>query len=194
MLEWFVDVDLALVFCLCCFVEMCCVTGFFQSCPTIAVALSAACVLFFWWAVKIVVLNNLVGKQNGFSKMLTQTCDPHSWQYCSIRNAVEYNFTSVRESTGIKSRLRDVVIVGAGPSGLAMAAVLNDKGVETLNIDAASEAGASWNLDEQVGLDGYNRAYDRLCLHTDRGMSGLPFMALPSNYPAYVPARMVSSL
>jgi len=56
-----------------------------------------------------------------------------------------------------------VAIVGAGPSGLAVAAVLRSQGVESVLLERADELGSSWR-----------GRYERLHLHTARRLSGLP--------------------
>jgi hypothetical protein len=70
-----------------------------------------------------------------------------------------------------------VVIVGAGPAGLACAGALRAVGVENVILEKAGAVGAVWR-----------RHYDRLHLHTDRGHSGLPGLAMPGSYPRY-PSR-----
>ncbi|MGH2807553.1 MAG: flavin-containing monooxygenase [Actinomycetota bacterium] len=57
-----------------------------------------------------------------------------------------------------------VVVVGGGPAGLAVAAVLKAKGIDALVLEKAEEIGASWKAH-----------YDRLHLHTVRWLSGLPY-------------------
>ncbi|WP_349631169.1 flavin-containing monooxygenase [Bradyrhizobium jicamae] len=71
----------------------------------------------------------------------------------------------------------DAIIVGAGPAGLACAATMRAAGLIVTVLEKADCVGAVWRLH-----------YDRLHLHTDRRHSGLPGMAMPSNYPAY-PSR-----
>ena len=56
-----------------------------------------------------------------------------------------------------------VVIVGAGPTGLAAAAVLKERGVEAVLLERSDAIGESWR-----------RRYARLHLHTVRWLSGLP--------------------
>jgi putative flavoprotein involved in K+ transport len=58
--------------------------------------------------------------------------------------------------------------VGAGPAGLAAGAMLQARGVETLLLDRSHRVGDSWR-----------RHNDRLHLHTVRGLSGLPGLAIP---------------
>eukprot|EP01135_Chromosphaera_perkinsii_P005744 Nk52_evm44s359 gene=Nk52_evmTU44s359 len=142
--------------------------------------------------------------------------DPAPWKKCSHgekgERGVDATFspsswTDVRGEDGevglsiIADRdlVIPVLIIGAGPSGLAMAATLNHKGVKTLNVDVAPVAGASWNLEEKDGEEeeergevrpSWNRAYERLHLHTEKGMSSLPFMKIPEMAPKYVPAGM----
>src|SRR3981081_1571220 len=57
----------------------------------------------------------------------------------------------------------DVVVIGAGPAGLAPAAPLSRGGVEALVVDRGEQVGTSWR--------GH---YDRLHLHTARRFSHLP--------------------
>ena len=72
----------------------------------------------------------------------------------------------------------DAIIVGAGPAGLACAATMRAAGLDVTVCEKADNVGSVWR-----------RHYDRLHLHTDRGHSGLPGMAMPRNYPLY-PSRM----
>jgi cation diffusion facilitator CzcD-associated flavoprotein CzcO len=71
----------------------------------------------------------------------------------------------------------DAIIVGAGPAGLACAATLSRAGLKTTILEKADTVGAVWR-----------RHYDRLHLHTDRGHSALPGLAMPRSYPRY-PSR-----
>jgi cation diffusion facilitator CzcD-associated flavoprotein CzcO len=67
------------------------------------------------------------------------------------------------------------VAIGAGPAGLAAAAELQRAGVETVVLDKADRVGSSWA--------GH---YDRLHLHTSRGLSGLPGYRIPRRYGRWV--------
>lgn len=69
----------------------------------------------------------------------------------------------------------DVLVVGAGPAGLATAACLRRRGVEPLVVDRGSAVGESWR-----------RRYDRLHLHTPRMQSALPGMRIPRRYGRWV--------
>ena len=73
-----------------------------------------------------------------------------------------------------RGRLK-VVVVGAGPSGLATAAVLKRAGISPLVVERADRLGAAWR----------NR-YDRLHLHTVRWLSGLPGYRIPRRYGRWV--------
>ena len=75
-------------------------------------------------------------------------------------------------------RKLDAIIVGAGPAGLACAATMRAAGLDVTVFEKADKVGSVWR-----------RHYDRLHLHTDRGHSGLPGMAMPRTYPPY-PSRM----
>lgn len=67
------------------------------------------------------------------------------------------------------------VVIGAGPAGLAAAAELQRVGVETVVLDKADRVGSSWASH-----------YDRLHLHTSRGLSGLPGYRIPRRYGRWV--------
>jgi cation diffusion facilitator CzcD-associated flavoprotein CzcO len=72
-------------------------------------------------------------------------------------------------------RQSDVLIVGAGPAGLAAAACLAQRGVEHILLEQGAEPGACWA-----------NYYDRLRLHTVRRLSGLPFHPIPARYGQYI--------
>ena len=65
-----------------------------------------------------------------------------------------------------------VVVIGAGPSGVAAAVSLRDRGLHPLLMDRADEVGASWR-----------RRYDRLKLNTRRDYSHLPERPYPERHP-----------
>src|SRR5512142_2785206 len=62
----------------------------------------------------------------------------------------------------------EVVVIGAGPGGLAAAAALGQAGIPAVILERADAIGASWR--------GH---YDRLHLHTVRWLSGLPGLPIP---------------
>ncbi|KAJ4828258.1 Indole-3-pyruvate monooxygenase YUCCA6 [Turnera subulata] len=67
------------------------------------------------------------------------------------------------------------VIVGAGPSGLAVAACLKEKGVPSVILERSSCLASLWQL----------KTYDRLCLHLPKQFCELPLMGFPTEFPAY---------
>src|ERR1700722_12667812 len=69
------------------------------------------------------------------------------------------------------------IIIGAGPAGLATAAVLQARGLNAPILEKSDAVGPVWR-----------RHYDRLHLHTDRGHSALPGLPMPSSYGRY-PSR-----
>ncbi|MGX8008273.1 flavin-containing monooxygenase [Mesorhizobium sp. ORM8.1] len=74
----------------------------------------------------------------------------------------------------------NVVIVGAGPAGLAVAACLKQAGVDFVILEKANEVAPAWR-----------RHYRRLHLHTVRSFSSLPFVPFPKTHPRYVPREKV---
>jgi cation diffusion facilitator CzcD-associated flavoprotein CzcO len=71
----------------------------------------------------------------------------------------------------------DVAIVGAGPTGVAVALSLRDRGLRPLLIDRADEVASSWRA-----------RYDRLKLNTGRPFSHLPNRPYPKG-TALFPTR-----
>lgn len=69
-----------------------------------------------------------------------------------------------------------VLVVGAGPAGLAAGAELKRRGLEPVIVDAANAVGRSWRSH-----------YDRLHLHTVRWLSGLPGLPIPKHEGKWVP-------
>ncbi|KAK4419990.1 Indole-3-pyruvate monooxygenase YUCCA6 [Sesamum alatum] len=67
------------------------------------------------------------------------------------------------------------VIVGAGPSGLAAAACLKEKGVPSLIIERSNCIASLWQL----------KTYDRLKLHLPKEFCELPLMSFPPDFPTY---------
>jgi len=70
-----------------------------------------------------------------------------------------------------------VIVVGAGPAGLAVGACLRRAGIEPVLLERERTVASSWR-----------RHYDRLHLHTDRAHSSLPGFPLPREYPRF-PSR-----
>ncbi|CAM8970224.1 unnamed protein product [Rhodiola kirilowii] len=67
------------------------------------------------------------------------------------------------------------VIVGAGPSGLAMSACLREKGVPSIVLERSNCIASLWQL----------KTYDRLRLHLPKQFCELPLMSFPNNFPTY---------
>jgi putative flavoprotein involved in K+ transport len=76
----------------------------------------------------------------------------------------------------VDPEIHDAVVVGAGPAGLAVAATLGAEGVRALVVDKAPAVGSTWRAH-----------YDRLHLHTERSLSGLPGLPIPRKHGKWVP-------
>ncbi|WP_231610424.1 NAD(P)/FAD-dependent oxidoreductase [Rhodococcus sp. CX] len=70
----------------------------------------------------------------------------------------------------------DVLVIGAGHSGLGLAAHLTSLGVRTLVVDRNGRVGDNWR----------NR-YDSLVLHDPVWANHLPFMPFPPTWPVFTP-------
>jgi len=71
------------------------------------------------------------------------------------------------------------LVIGGGPSGLAVGAVLRLGGVSFSIIEKNDKIGYAWH-----------NHYDRVHLHTVKQLSSLPFMPFPANYPRYVSKQL----
>ncbi|KAF7830143.1 indole-3-pyruvate monooxygenase YUCCA6-like [Senna tora] len=67
------------------------------------------------------------------------------------------------------------VIVGAGPSGLAVAACLKQRGIPSLLLERSNCIASLWQL----------KTYDRLRLHLPKQFCELPLMPFPAHFPTY---------
>nr|QLD98960.1 YUCCA2 [Lilium sp. c110941] len=75
------------------------------------------------------------------------------------------------------------IIVGAGPSGLAAAACLKEKGVPSLLLERSHCIASLWQL----------KTYDRLRLHLPKQFCQLPLMPFPEDFPMYPDKRQFVS-
>ncbi|XP_010530443.1 PREDICTED: probable indole-3-pyruvate monooxygenase YUCCA11 [Tarenaya hassleriana] len=71
----------------------------------------------------------------------------------------------------------EVLIVGAGPAGLAVAACLNKAGIRNLLLEREDCYASLWR----------RRSYDRLKLHLAKQFCELPHMAYPKGTPTFMP-------
>lgn len=71
--------------------------------------------------------------------------------------------------------LEEPVIVGAGPSGLAVAACLKKKGIPSVVLERSDCIASLWE----------HKTYDRLRLHLPKQFCELPHMPFPTCFPTY---------
>jgi cation diffusion facilitator CzcD-associated flavoprotein CzcO len=71
----------------------------------------------------------------------------------------------------------DILVIGAGPAGLAVSACLRREGLEHVVLEREGSVGPAWQ-----------KHYDCLHLHTTKSYSGLPMMPWPKTAPRY-PSR-----
>ncbi|QIZ37980.1 NAD(P)/FAD-dependent oxidoreductase [Saccharopolyspora sp. ASAGF58] len=101
----------------------------------------------------------------------------------------QYNTAVKDRPTWYETRARErefadseptVVIVGAGHSGLMLAARLQKLGVSHLVVDQEERLGDNWR-----------RRYSGLSLHDTSWFSRFPYLEYPANWPLYTPAEMM---
>jgi len=74
-------------------------------------------------------------------------------------------------------RSEDILVIGAGPAGLAVSASLRREGLRHVVVEREATIASAWR-----------RHYDRLHLHTTKQHSGLPMTPWPKEAPRY-PSR-----
>lgn len=74
----------------------------------------------------------------------------------------------------------EVVVVGAGHSGLIMAARLMRQDISTLVVDSNAQIGDNWK-----------QRYASLKLHNELCMNHFPYMSFPETWPAYIPRDLL---
>jgi cation diffusion facilitator CzcD-associated flavoprotein CzcO len=87
------------------------------------------------------------------------------------------NWRDRREAAAdFSTRDPDVLVIGAGQSGLMMAARLRQMNISTLVIDRCERIGDIWR-----------KRYRTLKLHNEICMNHFPYMPFPDNWPVYIP-------
>nr|AAK74069.1 flavin monoxygenase-like protein floozy [Petunia x hybrida] len=75
------------------------------------------------------------------------------------------------------------IIIGAGPSGLAVSACLKENGVPSLILERSDCIASLWQ----------HKTYDRLKLHLPKQFCQLPLFGFPDNFPKYPTKRQFIS-
>jgi len=81
-----------------------------------------------------------------------------------------------------RSLAAEVLVIGAGPAGLAVTVALEDRGIECLLVEAAERPAHRWR-----------KRYDILHLNTTRQLSGLPGRPIPRRAGTYPSADAYAS-
>lgn len=94
-----------------------------------------------------------------------------------------YSWKQAREKQrSFADREPEVVIVGAGQSGLMLAARLKQMGVDALVVEKTERVGDVWR----------NR-YNNLTLHNEVTANHFPYMPFPSTWPMWLPKDMLAA-
>ena len=87
-----------------------------------------------------------------------------------------------RKAVAYEDREPAVLVVGGAQAGLAIAARLNQLGVDTLVVERWPRVGDSWR-----------RRYHSLALHNSTHINHLPYMEFPPTWPLYIPKDMLAN-
>ncbi|MGL3211379.1 flavin-containing monooxygenase [Bradyrhizobium sp. BR 1433] len=87
------------------------------------------------------------------------------------------NWLDLRKaSAGYADRDPDVLVIGGGQAGLAIAARLQQLKIDALIVDREARVGDNWR-----------KRYHALTLHNQVQVNHLPYMPFPPNWPTYIP-------
>src|SRR4051794_30900908 len=81
-----------------------------------------------------------------------------------------------KDAARYAERSPDVLVVGGGQAGLAIAARLKQLQIDTLIVDREARVGDNWR-----------KRYHALTLHNQVQVNHLPYMPFPPNWPTYIP-------
>ena len=81
-----------------------------------------------------------------------------------------------REAVAYRDRDPEVLVIGGGQAGLAIAARLTHLQIDTLIVDREARIGDNWR-----------KRYHALTLHNQVHVNHLPYMPFPRNWPTYIP-------
>ena len=99
------------------------------------------------------------------------------------RNFGGDNWADVRRrAAAYEDRDPTVLVIGGAQAGLAVAARLNQQGVDTLVVEKWPRIGDSWR-----------RRYHSLALHNSTHINHLPYMPFPPTWPKYSPKDMLGN-
>ncbi len=101
----------------------------------------------------------------------------HSPRAASARNWKDQRATEVAYA----DRDPDVVVIGAGQGGLAVAANLRLMGIDTLVLEKSDRVG-----------DGWRKRYHSLVLHDPVWADHLPYLPFPKSWPVYTPKDKIA--
>ncbi|WP_149538252.1 flavin-containing monooxygenase [Siccirubricoccus phaeus] len=87
-----------------------------------------------------------------------------------------------RKAVAYADRDPAVLVIGAAQAGLAIAARLNQLGVDTLVVEKWPRIGDSWR-----------KRYHSLALHNSIHINHLPYMPFPPTWPTYIPKDMLGN-
>ena len=95
----------------------------------------------------------------------------------AVRGALAADFCPLEFRVMPMHASEDILVIGAGPSGLAVSACLREQGLAHVVLEREATVGSAWR-----------KHYDRLHLHTAKAYSGLPMKPWPKTAPRY-PSR-----
>ena len=115
-------------------------------------------------------LQELRGHEELFKRHTSEADD-------GIRDFGTHNWLDrLKQQRAFADRNPAVLVVGGGQAGLAIAARLQQLGVDTLIVDRHRRVGDNWRT-----------RYHSLVLHNEMHVNHLPYMSFPPTFPTYIP-------
>lgn len=144
--------------------------------------------------------NTSVATGRGYLRLVLDSCAPAGVRAVTILTAMRelrefpepikqrrprvtaMSFDKDAKAEHRSSTTHDVLIIGAGQSGLMLAARLSHNGIRTLLVDRSDRVGDIWR-----------KRYRTLKLHNETCMNHFPYMPFPETWPVYLPRDKVVS-
>ncbi|MGF7162620.1 cation diffusion facilitator CzcD-associated flavoprotein CzcO [Rhodoligotrophos appendicifer] len=105
---------------------------------------------------------------------------PTGEKYSKLTSAQSWRQRRTAEES-YDDRDPEVIVIGAGQSGLMLAARLRQMGVDVLVVERLAQVGDVWR-----------QRYNNLTLHNELTANHFPYMPFPSNWPIWLPKDMLA--
>jgi len=123
-------------------------------------------------------LNTNLQELKGYEEAFKRRAEPDSTRDFGAANWLD----RLARQRAYTDRDPAVLVVGGGQAGLAIAARLQQLGIDTLIVDRHQRVGDNWR-----------KRYHSLTLHNEVHVNHMPYMPFPPTWPVYIPKDMLAN-